>query len=108
MAEAGVVMNDGRLIVAIVIGTSVSMRRLNGVDDVLETLATAAPRIVGIDASASSVYDQLALSLNVVKVDVSTIKDRAAILSKFTFLNILREEDKPAVMAAYLASENLT
>ncbi len=99
MTKAGIAVDDGRLIVAVLINNSVQVHRVKGLSEVKDILNTAKPEFIGVDKSAADVFEDLSFSFNTVKIDGEKEDDLP--VKKLTMLSIPKESDKKAILAAY-------
>jgi hypothetical protein len=101
MAKAGIAVNDGRLIIAVIINNSVQVHRVKTLNEAKEILNTAKPEIIGVDRSAAEFFDDISFSFNAVKVDGG--KEDGKAVKSLTMLSITKDSDKNAINAAYYA-----
>lgn len=99
-------MANGQIVVAVLIESSVHVHRVKSVNEAKDILATAKPDIVGMDISSAEICDEIGYSFNTIKVERTQEAKTKELLSKLTLLNIMKEGDKPAIIAAYNAREN--
>ncbi|MCL4398331.1 hypothetical protein M1137_00840 [Candidatus Parvarchaeota archaeon] len=103
MTRAGIAVNEGRIIVAVIINNSVQVHRVKSLNEVKDILNTAKPETVGIDRSAAEFFDDLSFSFNTVKIDGE--KEDHTPIKALTMLSITKESDKSAINAAYYSKE---
>jgi hypothetical protein len=102
MAKAGIAVNEGRLIVAVIINNSVQVHRVKSLNEAKDILNTAKPESVGVDRSAAEFFDDISFSFNTVKVDGE--KEDETPIKSLTMLSITKDSDKKAINAAYYSS----
>ncbi len=101
MTKAGIAISEGRIIVAVIINSSVQVHRVKTLNEVKEILNTAKPEIVGVDKSAAEIFDDISFSFNTEKVDTKNADETS--IKSLTMLSITKDSDKCAINAAYLA-----
>ncbi|MCL5420582.1 MAG: hypothetical protein M1284_02395 [Candidatus Parvarchaeota archaeon] len=99
MAKAGIAVNEGRLIVAVIINNSVQVHRVKSLNEAKDILNTAKPESVGVDRSAAEFFDDISFSFNAIKVDGE--KEDETPIKSLTMLSITKDSDKKAINAAY-------
>lgn len=106
MKSAGIALANNRVIVAVIINSSVHIHRVKDLNEAKSILETAKPDVVGMDISSANIYEDLKYSFNAIKVERMTSAQLGEIIKKLTFLNIKKEDDGNAIGAAYAALEN--
>jgi hypothetical protein len=102
MTRAGIAVNQGRIIVAVIINNSVQVHRVKSLSEVKDILNTAKPSIVGIDKSAAELFEDISFSFNTVKIDGE--KEPNPVKS-LTMLSITKDSDIGAINSAYYSKE---
>jgi hypothetical protein len=100
MTSAGIALANNQIIIAVLIDSSVHIHRVRDLNEAKEILSTAKPDIVGMDISSANIYEEMHYSFNAVKVARLPDSERSAMLKKLTLLNIIKENDVPAIIAA--------
>ncbi len=103
MKSAGIAFANKRVIVAILINSTVQIHRVKDVNEAKDILSVAKPDVVGMDASSSAIYEDIEYSFNTVKIARPSKEDIDKVVSKLIMLNIIKEEDGPAIVSACLA-----
>ncbi len=107
MKSAGIALINGRVVIAVIINFTAHVYRVKDANEAKDILDTAKPDVVGMDISAAAIYDDIRYAFNVVKVERGGDEKLREVLDKLTFLNITKEEEKPAILAACHASESV-
>ena len=105
MKSAGIAFANKRVIVAILINSTVQIHRVKDVNEAKDILSVAKPDVVGIDISSSDIYEDIEYSFNAIKIARPSKEYSDKTIGKLTMLNITKEEDKPAIISAWLAIE---
>ncbi len=103
MNSAGMAIVDGQIIVAVLINSTVQVHRVKNLNEAKEILDTAKPDVVGMDESTSAIYEDMKFQFNTVKIRRVPKEEADSIYQNLTMLNIAKEQDKPAIVAADLA-----
>jgi hypothetical protein len=103
MKSAGIAVIDGRMIVTVLINSTVQIHRVKNVNEAKEILDTAKPDIVGMDESTAEIYEDVKFQFNTVKVRRLQKNEMDSLCNSLTMLNIIKDQDKPAIVAASLA-----
>ncbi len=88
---------------AVLINSAVQIYRVKNVNDAKNILDTAKPDTVGMDESTVEIYKDVEFQFNTIKVRRVQKPEIDSICEKFTMLNIIKDQDKPAIAAAALA-----
>ncbi|MCL4399208.1 hypothetical protein M1293_01705 [Candidatus Parvarchaeota archaeon] len=100
MKKAGIAVVGDRIILAIIIDNGLQIYRIKTLQEAKEILNTAKPDVMGVEKSAAGMYEDLSFSYTTEKVDSSAPADREKVIAGLTMLNIIRNEDWPAIYAA--------
>ncbi|MEM0143214.1 MAG: hypothetical protein QXL94_04600 [Candidatus Parvarchaeum sp.] len=103
MTRAGIAINQGRIIVAVIINDSVQVHRVKTLSEAKDILNTAKPNVIGVDKSAAEIFEDLSFSFNTVKIDGE--KEDNTPVKALTMLSITKESDKCAINSAYYSKE---
>lgn len=103
MKSAGIAIVNGQTIVAVLIDSSVQIHKVKSINEAKEILETAKPDVVGMDESTVEIYEDVKFQFNTVKVRRVQKDESESICSGLTMLNIIKDQDKPAITAAVLA-----
>ena len=103
MTRAGIAVNQGRIIVAVIINNSVQVHRVKSLSEVKDILNTAKPNVVGVDKSAAEFFEDLSFSFSTVKIDGE--KEDDGPVKSLTMLSITKDSDRGAINSAYYSKE---
>jgi hypothetical protein len=103
MTRAGIAVNQGKIIVAVIINNSVQVHRVKSLSEVKDILNTSKPTIVGVDKSAADLFEDLSFSFNTTKIDGENCDNKQ--IQSLTMLSITKDSDKCAINAAYYSEE---